>query len=319
MSRVQRFALFALLPLVLMTGCAMNQRTEPPAPVYDSSRRAAPAVADQGDGGAQETPETASDAPAPTRVYAYTPPESVPDSQPQPQPQPQTESGQQAAASTPVVAAPQSTPASPPQPRVSTAGSPADSRADADTPRTGSPPAQGPQSANAAPGGPQPGAPATAAASAAPPQGGEGSAPQTATSPPAATAPTPAAPPAPETVATAARRSALAPSGMAPAVEALAGRAEQQRQTGDYAGAAATLERALRIEPQQAYLWNRLARVRLEQGQGTQASNLAARSNALAGNQAALKQNNWDIIATTKRQSGDIEGAVEAERRAAGG
>ncbi|WP_295541598.1 tetratricopeptide repeat protein [uncultured Thiohalocapsa sp.] len=290
----------------------MNQRTEPPAPIYDSSRRAA--VADRDDGGSQETPETASDAPAPTRVYAYTPPESVPDSQPQTQ----TESGQQAAASTPVVAAPQSTPASPPQPRVSTAGSPADSRADADTPRTGSPPAQGPQSANAAPGGSQPGAPATAPASSAPPQAG-GGAPRTTTSPPAATAPTPAAPPAPETVATAARRPALAPSGMAPAVEALAGRAEQQRQTGDYAGAAATLERALRIEPQQAYLWNRLARVRLEQGQGTQASNLAARSNALAGNQVALKQNNWDIIATTKRQSGDIEGAVEAERRAAGG
>jgi Tfp pilus assembly protein PilF len=106
---------------------------------------------------------------------------------------------------------------------------------------------------------------------------------------------------------------------MAPAVEALAARAEQQRQTGDYGGAAATLERALRIEPQQAYLWNRLARVRLEQGQGTQASNLAARSNALAGSQPELKQNNWDIIATIRRQSGDIEGAVEAERRAAGG
>jgi Tfp pilus assembly protein PilF len=113
--------------------------------------------------------------------------------------------------------------------------------------------------------------------------------------------------------------SELAPNGMAPAVEALAARAEQQRQTRDYAGAAATLERALRIEPQQAYLWNRLARVRLEQGQGTQASNLAARSNALAGNQAKLKQNNWDIIATIRRQSGDIPGAVEAERKAAGG
>lgn len=106
---------------------------------------------------------------------------------------------------------------------------------------------------------------------------------------------------------------------MAPAVEALAARADQQRQTGDYGGAAATLERALRIEPQQAYLWNRLARVRLEQGQGSQASNLAARSNALAGGQAKLKENNWEIIATTRRQSGDVQGAVEAERMASGG
>ncbi len=106
---------------------------------------------------------------------------------------------------------------------------------------------------------------------------------------------------------------------MTPAVEALAARAEQQRQGGDYTGAAATLERALRIEPQQAYLWNRLARVRLELGQGSQASNFAARSNALAGGQTKLKQNNWDIIATYRRQSGDIEGAVEAERLATGG
>lgn len=106
---------------------------------------------------------------------------------------------------------------------------------------------------------------------------------------------------------------------MTPAVEQLAQRADQQRQSGDYSGAAATLERALRIQPQEAYLWNRLARVRMEQGMLSQAGNLAARSNALAGDQAQLKQNNWDIIATAKRQSGDISGAVEAERKASGG
>jgi len=109
---------------------------------------------------------------------------------------------------------------------------------------------------------------------------------------------------------------------MPPAVDALAGRAEQQRQTGDYGGAAATLERALRIQPQEAYLWNRLARVRLEQGLGSQAGNLgnlAARSNALAGDQSKLKQNNWEVIATVRRQSGDVQGALEAERMAGGG
>jgi Tfp pilus assembly protein PilF len=106
---------------------------------------------------------------------------------------------------------------------------------------------------------------------------------------------------------------------MPPAVEALAARAEQQRQSGDYGGATATLERALRIDSQQAYLYNRLARVRLEQGQGTQARNFAERSNALAADNAKLKQNNWDIIATIRRQSGDVAGAVEAERKATGG
>jgi tetratricopeptide (TPR) repeat protein len=106
---------------------------------------------------------------------------------------------------------------------------------------------------------------------------------------------------------------------MPPAVNALAQRAEQQRQAADYAGAAATLERALRIQPQEAYLWNRLARVRLEQGLGDSAGSLAARSNALSGSQDQLKKNNWEIIATVRRQSGDIQGALEAERKAAGG
>ena len=106
---------------------------------------------------------------------------------------------------------------------------------------------------------------------------------------------------------------------MPPAVTSLAQRAEQQRQSGDAGAAAATLERALRIQPQEAYLWNRLARVRLEQGMSDSAAKLATRSNALTGNEPALKTNNWEIIATARRQSGDIEGAVEAERKAAGG
>jgi Tfp pilus assembly protein PilF len=106
---------------------------------------------------------------------------------------------------------------------------------------------------------------------------------------------------------------------MPPAVNALAQRAEQQRQSADYTGAAATLERALRIQPQEAYLWNRLARVRLEQGQTASAGSLAARSNALSGSQEALKKNNWEIIATARRQAGDMQGAQEAERRATGG
>jgi Tfp pilus assembly protein PilF len=88
---------------------------------------------------------------------------------------------------------------------------------------------------------------------------------------------------------------------------------------GDYVGAAATLERALRIEPGEAYLWNRLARVRMEQGQYAQAGNLAARSNALAGDRPQLKQSNWSIIAAARRVGGDVAGAVEAEQRARGG
>ncbi|NKN33638.1 tetratricopeptide repeat protein [Marichromatium bheemlicum] len=103
------------------------------------------------------------------------------------------------------------------------------------------------------------------------------------------------------------------------AAAALARQAERQRQSGDYAGAAASLERSLRIAPQQAYLWNRLARVRLEQGQTGQAGNLASRSNNLAGGDVAIRRDNWLIIADVRRRAGDVAGASEAERRASGG
>lgn len=127
-----------------------------------------------------------------------------------------------------------------------------------------------------------------------------------------ATAPAPAAaPPAPAD-------KPVAP-GLPPAADSLARQAEQQRQTGDYAGAAASLERSLRIAPREAYLWNRLARVRMEQGLSAQAGQLAARSNDLAGNQSAIKKDNWRIIAEARRRAGDTVGAGEAEQRAGGG
>jgi len=104
-----------------------------------------------------------------------------------------------------------------------------------------------------------------------------------------------------------------------PAADSLMHQAESQRGARDYAGAAASLERALRIDPQSAYLWNRLARVRLEQGLISQAGNLAARSNALAGGQSSLKRDNWAMIAVARRSAGDMAGAAEADRLARGG
>lgn len=104
-----------------------------------------------------------------------------------------------------------------------------------------------------------------------------------------------------------------------PAADALLKQAEQQRQARDYVGAAATLERALGIQPREPYVWNRLARVRMEQRLYTQAGNLASRSNALAGDQVALKKDNWSMIAAARRASGDTAGAQEAERKARGG
>ncbi len=105
---------------------------------------------------------------------------------------------------------------------------------------------------------------------------------------------------------------------LSPAVRALVLQAEQQREMRDYVGAAATLERALRIAPQEAYLYNRLARVRLEQGQYAQAGNFAQRSNALAKEQPQLQQDNWGMIAVSRQVAGDAEGAEAAQAKALG-
>lgn len=94
---------------------------------------------------------------------------------------------------------------------------------------------------------------------------------------------------------------ASAPRVVMPAVAALLKQAEQQRRQGDLAGAAITLERALRISPPDPYLWNRLATIRLEQGQVPQARQFAARSNELAQSDSALIQDNLRIIDAPER------------------
>ena len=65
---------------------------------------------------------------------------------------------------------------------------------------------------------------------------------------------------------------------------------------GRLPNAAASLERALRIEPRNPRLWQELARVRLQQGDYAQAENTAARSNSYAGNDGALRAENQRIV-----------------------
>ncbi len=60
--------------------------------------------------------------------------------------------------------------------------------------------------------------------------------------------------------------------------------------------AAATIERALRIEPRNPRLWHELAKVRLKQGDYAQAESTAQRSNAWAGSDADLRAANQRII-----------------------
>jgi predicted Zn-dependent protease len=101
-----------------------------------------------------------------------------------------------------------------------------------------------------------------------------------------------------------------------PAVVALLGQAENQANSGDLDAAAASLERAIRIEPRNPLLWYHLATVRLAQQQAAQAEQLAVKSNSLAAGNRLQQSRNWRLIARARDALGDASGARAAERRA---
>lgn len=101
------------------------------------------------------------------------------------------------------------------------------------------------------------------------------------------------------------------------AVEVLMAKANEQRRQGDLAGATVSLERALRIEPDDALLWHRLAGVRLDQRRFDLVAQLAAKSNSLADPaDADLRRANWSITATAREALGDAGGARVAREQA---
>lgn len=128
---------------------------------------------------------------------------------------------------------------------------------------------------------------------------GEIAAPPVVASPPST--PPSAAVPAPPTVTPPVVISEAPVRGNNAAVLAMLQQAERQSQTHKLGVAVATLERALRLEPRNPLIWHRLAVVRLKQGRLAQAADLAAKSNALLGENDPLRAQNDAIIAKARR------------------
>lgn len=102
------------------------------------------------------------------------------------------------------------------------------------------------------------------------------------------------------------------------AVIELVADARDASRSGDYDQAAAYLERAVRISPDLAPLWQNLAVVRFQQGDYAQAEQMARRSIRLADGDRALQRRNWQLIEASRVERGDEEGAREARRQAEG-
>jgi len=101
------------------------------------------------------------------------------------------------------------------------------------------------------------------------------------------------------------------------AASALVTQAHQQAAGGDTAQATATLERALRIEPDNPLVWIELGRVRLTENNAAQADAMGRKALALASGDAAAQSSAWRLIADSLRALGNNAGAADAERRAA--
>jgi len=108
----------------------------------------------------------------------------------------------------------------------------------------------------------------------------------------------------------------LADGAQLPAVKGLVAAADAALARGDVELAAVNLERAQRLAPQSAVVYQRLASVRLRQKRPAEAEQLARKALAYAigpAQQAAL----WQLIATARQAQGQHAQAQEARAKAA--
>ncbi len=108
----------------------------------------------------------------------------------------------------------------------------------------------------------------------------------------------------------------LAAAGTGPAVLALARQAQTFRSAGRPQDALGQYERALRIEPKNAFIWQAMAETHLALHNVEQAESAARKSNSLARGNPWLELGNWRVIASALGVYGDSPAAQAARTRA---
>jgi tetratricopeptide (TPR) repeat protein len=105
---------------------------------------------------------------------------------------------------------------------------------------------------------------------------------------------------------------------LGPATLSLVAQAHKQSQGGDYDQAAATLERALRIEPSNPLLWIELGEVRLGEKNADQADSMGRKALSLATGDTQAQSAAWRLIADSLRARNRNQEAADADGKAAG-
>lgn len=103
---------------------------------------------------------------------------------------------------------------------------------------------------------------------------------------------------------------------LGPASRALVGQAQTQLASKNFAVAASSIERALRIEPDNPLLWIELGKVRQAEGNYVQAENMARKAVSMASNAPRAQSAAWSLIADSYRARGKNAEAREADARA---
>jgi Flp pilus assembly protein TadD len=100
------------------------------------------------------------------------------------------------------------------------------------------------------------------------------------------------------------------------AASALVTQAHARAAAGDYPAATATLERALRIEPENPLTWIELGRIQLAAGNAAQAENMGHKALGLATGDPNAQAAAWHLIAESLRVRGRNQEASMASARA---
>jgi tetratricopeptide repeat protein len=103
---------------------------------------------------------------------------------------------------------------------------------------------------------------------------------------------------------------------LGPASLALVSQAHKQSQDGDYGQAAASIERALRIEPNNPLLWIELGEVRLSEHNADQADAMGRKALALATGDHQAESSAWRLIAESLRARSRNQEAADADKKA---
>jgi Flp pilus assembly protein TadD len=99
---------------------------------------------------------------------------------------------------------------------------------------------------------------------------------------------------------------------------ALVKQARAQAGKGDFGAATVTVERALRIEPDNPLLWIELGQVHLAEGNAAQAESMGRKAVALSTGDPSAQSASWRLVGDALRARGRTLDATEAYQRANG-